>query len=182
MNNQGGNNKSNLNGESPSAIQTKNTNQGIPQGIVPEQKKQKKFVPRILKQQHTLSLSKDNVKTVNVVIDMENGGICFGHKRSSILIANMLKNLPIFLQYEGYRNLTNINVMIAFNDANFNRSFFDEKDQRHHQPIFSDLDRANRNIHYSKPYIVEDPITKQISNKNFGLCSIIDPQLKLLYV
>jgi hypothetical protein len=57
---------------------------------------------------------------------MENGGICFGHKRSSILIANMLKNLPIFLQYEGYRNLTNINVMIAFNDANFNRSFFDK--------------------------------------------------------
>ncbi len=170
MNNQGGNNNSNLNGESPSAIQTKNTNQGILQGIVPEQNKQKKFVPRILKQQHTLSLSlsKDNVKTVEVVVDMENGGICFGHKRSSILIANMLKNLPIFLQYEGYRNLTNINVMIAFNDANFNRSFFDEKEQRHHQPIFSDLDKANRNIYYSKPYIVEDPITKHKSNKNYG--------------
>ena len=34
MNNQGGNNNSNLNGESPSAMWTKNTNQGIQHGIV----------------------------------------------------------------------------------------------------------------------------------------------------
>ncbi len=78
----------------------------------------------------------------------------------------MLKNLPIFLQYEGYKNLKNINVMIAFNKTNFAGSYYNKNLKKNIVPIFSDLDNINENLYYYKE----------------NECVVLDYNLKLLYV